>query len=128
MRKHTRVGIRLVGHLLPSGQVNTVRIIGLGNADHRLPGTEIWELDGWPHREGGPAVIDPNGTRSWWFHGQLHREDGPAIIDPDGYEVWYLRGRCHREDGPARIWPDGSEEYWENGRWIRLDMAGSGSD
>ena len=92
--RRSRVGFRLVGRLLPSGQVNTVRIAG--------------EDDCWPP-----------GTELWWLNGRFHREDGPAIIYPDGYEAWFLDGCRHREGGLAIIRPDGTGDYWEHGRRIR---------
>ena len=88
--RHGRVGFRLAGRLLPSGQVNTVRFIE--NDDSWSPGTEIWELDGQLHREGGPAIIWPDGSEEWYFHDQLHREGGPAITEPDGTEEYWELG------------------------------------
>ena len=88
-----RVRIQLVGRLLPSGQVNTVKVIR--GEDPWLPGSEIWDLDG-----------------------RLHREDGPAIIRTDGHEAWFLNGQLHREDGPARTYVDRAEEWWYNGQMI----------
>ena len=114
--RHGRVGIRLIGRLLPSGQVNMVRIIG--NDDLWLPGAEIWRLDERFHREDGPAFICPSGYEAWYLHGRHHRKGGPAIIRSDGYREWYLHGRLHREDGPARTHPDGLEEWWEHGRRV----------
>jgi hypothetical protein len=45
------------------------------------------------HREGGPAVIYPNGSQLWCRNGHLHREGGPAVIYPNGSQYWYLNGK-----------------------------------
>ena len=29
----------------------------------------------------------------WRFNGKPHREDGPAIIEPDGKKYWSLKGK-----------------------------------
>ena len=41
-----------------------------------------------------------------------HREDGPAVIDPGCYQEWWLNGERHRENGPAFVGADGSYEWW----------------
>jgi len=75
----------------------------------------IWKLDGWRHREDGPAVIYSNGDRAWWLNGKYHREDGPAVIWADGARAWYLNNQLHREDGPAVIGADGDQFWYLNG-------------
>jgi hypothetical protein len=80
-----------------------------------LDGSKFWYLNGWLHREDGPAVEDPDGTKQWWLNGKRHREDGPAIERADGLKSWWLNDKFHREDGPAIERADGSREWWLNG-------------
>lgn len=51
--------------------------------------------------------------------GRLHRDGGPAVENPDGSFVWYRYGQIHRLDGPAvrLVWPTGQveEQYWTFG-------------
>lgn len=44
----------------------------------------VFDNDGRLHREGGPAVVYPDGMQRWYRHGRLHRDDGPAVIYPNG--------------------------------------------
>jgi hypothetical protein len=67
------------------------------------------------HRDGGPAVVYPNGDKYWYKHGVIHREGGPAIIKSDGTEEWICNGRLHREGGPAAIYPDGRRLWFLHG-------------
>lgn len=55
-------------------------------------GYQDWYVDGLHHRDGGPAIIDPDGTETWIQHGQMHREDGPAFIQ-NGYVEFYLKDK-----------------------------------
>jgi hypothetical protein len=79
-----------------------------------------------PHKIGGPAIIYENGTEEWWVNGFLHREDGPAIRYAsegdyfEGGEEWYLNGLMHRTDGPA-LKNRFKEEWWQNGVLHRVD-------
>ena len=56
-----------------------------------------------------PAVIQSNGTVIYYLDGNRHREGAPAMIEPqpDGgwVELWYETGLISRppEDGPAKI-------------------------
>ena len=81
-------------------------------------GTQEWYLNGYLHREDGPAIIRVDGTKKWYINGIRHREDGPAYIGADGHQVWWVNDELHREDGPARIWADGSHEWWVNSKAI----------
>ena len=85
-------------------------------------GFKIWyNKEGEEHREGGPAVIWPNGREEYWINGSLHRTDGPAIIENNGYQAYFQYGKKHRLDGPAVIYVDSEgsqEEYWEYGKKI----------
>ena len=58
----------------------------------------------------------PDGSKYWYLNGYLHRENGPAVEYPNGYKAWCLNGTYHRLDGPARIWGDGYKEWWLNGK------------
>jgi hypothetical protein len=58
-------------------------------------GIIAYSVKGRFHREGGPAVIYPDGIKRWYQHGELHRLDGPAI-EHEGREyrtAYYLNGQ-----------------------------------
>jgi hypothetical protein len=57
---------------------------------------EDWELDGKPHRVGGPAHIERN------------RKTGQVT-----FEMWIRNDLIHRDDGPATV------RYSDTGRVIR---------
>jgi hypothetical protein len=59
----------------------------------REDGRQEWRLNGWWHREDGPAVIWPDGGRAWYQNGILHREDGPAVICYNGTQEWWVEGQ-----------------------------------
>lgn len=41
----------------------------------------------------------PNGEKRWILNGFLHREDGPAVIYHNGTKYWYLEGQpCFQQD------------------------------
>ena len=73
------------------------------------------------HREGGPALIRPDGIKCWYVNGELHREDGPAIECADGSKEWWINDKLHREDGPAVEFADGSKNWYVNGKLHRED-------
>lgn len=83
-----------------------------GIVDYRIGINYLGTLE----REGGPAVIDPDGAEIWMKNGCYHREDGPGVIYADGTEAWTLNGKLHREDGPAVVAPDGLGNYYLHGR------------
>jgi hypothetical protein len=61
--------------------------------------------DGHHHREGGAAVLFPDGGQLWYQKGCLHREGGPAVIDPPvpgGSILWYEGG--DRQLAPGEPW------------------------
>ena len=77
---------------LPAGFRN-YNIAGYGRVEWRQYG--LWHRD-----HDGPAIIHEDGKQEWYQFGRLHREGGPAIIWPDGRaEVW-LNGL--RRDEPVR--------------------------
>ncbi len=82
-------------------------------------GTKEWFLDGYLHREDGPAVEFVNGNKMWFINGNKHREDGPAIDDVDGTKYWYINDIPHREDGPAVEHVDGEKSWYYNGKNIK---------
>lgn len=51
-----------------------------------------WLLDGWGHREHGPAIEYATGTLMWLRHSVRHREDGPAIVWSKGAPSWFWNG------------------------------------
>ena len=75
-------------------------------------GIKRYYLDGFLHREDGPAIIYPNGIMEWYNHGSKHRIDGPAIINPFGPDEWYMNDLRYREDGPTVIHLDNKVEWW----------------
>jgi hypothetical protein len=56
-------------------------------------GEKHWLLNGYFHREDGPAREFANGGKEWYLNGDLHREDGPACEYTNGYKVWFLNGK-----------------------------------
>ena len=71
-----------------------------------------WTLNGFLHREDGPAMIvqfNRGGTWLKWFRfGQRHREDGPAAktIHADGTvgnQCWYINGIRHNLSGGPTV-------------------------
>ena len=67
----------------------------------RNNGTKIWLLNGYWHREDGPAVHNSNGDKFWSLKGKYHRIGGPAVEYHLGIKEWWQNGELHREDGPA---------------------------
>ena len=67
-------------------------------------GTTAFFKDGDLHRDGGPAVMDPN-NETWYQHGIIHRVSGPAMIyfefGAPVQQFWIQNGVRHRTDGPA---------------------------
>ena len=57
-----------------------------------------------------------NGDRLWYLNGYLHREEGPALEGADGIKEWYLNGKRHREGGPAVEYAYGIKEWFLNGK------------
>ena len=56
--------------------------------------------------------IDFDGSRKWRnLEGYLHRDDGPAIEKYDGGKCWYVNNELHRVDGPA-VELINEEKYW----------------
>lgn len=84
-------------------------------------GVTRWVVNGYLHRDDGPAVILPSGTQIWYQHGERYREDGPALIDAEGTEYWYSHGQCHRENAPAIICTNGSEAWYQHDVLHRVD-------
>ena len=63
----------------------------------------------------GP-IIDEFGNQKWNdVNGYLHREDGPAFIWANGDQNWYKNGRPHRTDGPSDVYIGGLS-WWINGQ------------
>jgi len=74
------------------------------------------------HREGGPALILPDGTEEWYQDGRLHRSDGgPAVTHDDVSMYWYESGQLHRTNGPAIIRSDRTRAYYRHGKLHRTD-------
>jgi len=83
-------------------------------------GSEEWYEDGWLHRtDGGPAVTTGDGSCYWYQLGQLHRVGGPAVVRSDGTKEWYQRGWRHRTDGPAIEGPYIQARWYLRGRRVR---------
>lgn len=74
------------------------------------------------HNENGPAVIHRD-YKQWWVNGFHHRDNGPAIEYTDGSYEWFVEGKRHRLDGPAlanirySLGADNYYEYWIDGKF-----------
>ena len=57
------------------------------------------------------------GVEMHFLDGYFHREDGPAIMTNDAHE-YLVMGQYHREDGPARMYKNKENhcEWWLNGK------------
>lgn len=76
-------------------------------------------VDGFYHREDGPAIERADGFKEWRLKGKLHRVDGPASLSPNGkYEIWALNGKYHREYYPAISTSDNPPGYWQKEWWL----------
>lgn len=75
-----------------------------------INGAKIWELNGVPHRIGGPAIEYITGTRKWYYFGKCHRLDGPAIEWSSGDSNWF-----HHDQ-----WVDIRKPIWYEGRKVFL--------
>ena len=78
-------------------------------------GYKEWFLNGYRHREDGPALENSAG-KFWYIDGKHHRVDGPAIEYIDGSKEWWLNGYLHREDGPAVKCRNGIKYWYLNGK------------
>ena len=58
--------------------------------------------------------VDAKATKRHYLNGFLHRDDGPAIEYKSGSKAWYLNGETHRTDGPAIEWIDGTKAWYLN--------------
>lgn len=60
----------------------------------------------------------PSSTEGW-----THRDGGPAIIHPNGLEIYVQKDLVHRNinDGPAIIWPNVLNAWMENGELIKYE-------
>lgn len=86
-------------------------------------GSQLWYLNGYLHRDNGPATIifkDDVCNEAWFQHGLQHRENGPAVINRKLFNQheWWLNGKIHRatidKNGhvePA-IYNDIGDKYW----------------
>lgn len=85
-----------------------------------------FELDGKPHREGGPAKIsvmtqvdDPKYSVSsieWFVRGERHREDGPAVVHFDDQgnlktQMWMIHDR-YKDNGDKPNFISAKDQYW----------------
>lgn len=64
------------------------------------------------------VMVYKNGDRYWRLNGYLHREDGPAVELTDGQKEWWINGERHREDGPSIEKSKGAKEWWINGKQL----------
>ena len=79
---------------LKYGEKLPVSYTGIAEFDN---GDKVWYLNGYLHREDGPAIEWANGDKEWFLNGKLHREDGPAYEGADGTKDWFLNGREYAE-------------------------------
>ena len=67
----------------------------------------VRELAGPIHREGAPAVVEPDGTKRYYVHGALSRPDGPAIEAADpAHDVYAVDGTVKPLDLPPALLRD----------------------
>ncbi|MDP2696092.1 MAG: hypothetical protein Q8O87_02455 [bacterium] len=92
--------------------IRTEHVYGHGGS---AEGRVKWTLNGYLHREDGPAIECANGDKEWYISGNHHREDGPAIEYVNGTKYWYINGLLHREDGPAVEYVDGTKSWYIKG-------------
>jgi len=78
------------------GEVFAAMVDGLRMAVYRDGGVEFRDAQGRIHREGGPAVLWPDGSLTWCRHGLTHRVGGPAVIRPSGEMEWWENGKLLR--------------------------------
>jgi hypothetical protein len=84
-------------------------------------GTQIWMCRGTLHRDGDePAITRPNGAKHYYKHGERHRNGSPAVMEHFKTE-WWANDKLHRDDGPAVIFfGEGPDQWWVNGHQIDL--------
>jgi antitoxin component YwqK of YwqJK toxin-antitoxin module len=95
--------------------------------------TDEYLVNGYYHREDGPAIIWYYGDGSikqvnYYQNGKLHRLNAPAVIcyNHNGtvcYEEYYLKDNLHRTDGPASIRYNGNikeEKYFLSGKELNI--------
>jgi hypothetical protein len=101
--------------------LSAFRLFGVETKSHLR--IEMWVVDGFFHREEGPAVsVILDGKHHFWEYyknGFHHREDGPALTKLD-LEEWYSEGDLHREGGPASK-SNTVDKWYSHGRLHRLD-------
>jgi len=79
----------------------------------------VWyNIEGYLHRDDGPAIEHSDGSKSWYQNNQRHRDDGPAVEYANGSKEWYQNGQCHRDDGPAIEWADGHKAWYLEGEYL----------
>lgn len=59
------------------------------NEKEKENNVNIYYLNGYPHRDNGPAIEWNNGDKEYFINGRLHREDGPAVERGNKKEWWY---------------------------------------
>lgn len=42
-------------------------------------------------------LVNWNGSKIWYMNGYLHRENGPAVERSNGYKSWWLNDICYSE-------------------------------
>ena len=67
-------------------------------------------------KEQPECIVGVHGAKEWRLNGYFHREDGPAYESANGHKEWFLHGKYHREDGPAVERASGRKEWWLNGK------------
>ncbi len=76
----------------------------------------------------GTMGIFRNAVISWHLNGWFHKEDGPAFIADNGTTKWFRCGLLHNTKGPAVIWNNGSKDYYINGKELTFKEWGRISD
>lgn len=98
-----------------------VQILGFLLGRHNFIDGTYHFLNGFLHRDNGPAVEMTCGTQKWYQHSRLHRVGAPALICFNGIKEWYKDNLLHRLDGPAIESVDGQFYWYKNGILHRSD-------
>ena len=133
---------QILSDILASINIYT-EVKGIFDANTILEETLLDNVNIGKYKQPTKTIIKQGGSvwEQWLLDGFHHREDGPAYVisrdDGSREEKWYLNGRIHREEGPAMSeWrADGpigdfvaagtltkiSEEWRQNNFWHRID-------
>ena len=114
------INLNKIAHKITSNILNVSSTV-VPEMTYNKDGDKEWRVNGFLHREDGPALERKNGDKEWYINNKLHREDGPAIEYANGAKSWYINGKRHREDGPAIEYANGNKLWYLNGNYVKYD-------